>query len=93
MSERIPNNSGSLIKARRKALGWSRRELSQRAAIDPRVVQLLELDQWHEGEESGRVQAVLMRAEGGETDVQLPPIEVPESAKVHALGGGPVAEA
>ncbi len=93
MSEHTPSESGSLIRARRKALGWSRRELAQRAAIDPRVVQLLELDQWHEGEASGRVQAVLMRAESGEADVQLPPIEVPESAKIHALGGGPVAEA
>jgi transcriptional regulator with XRE-family HTH domain len=93
MSDQAPPDDGATLKARRKALGWARRELADRAGIDPRVIQLLELDQWHEGEASGRVQAVLMRAESGETDVRLPPIEVPEDAHLHTLGGGPVAEA
>jgi len=93
MSDSTPNADGASIKARRKALGWNRRELADRAGIDPRVVQLLELDQWHEGEASGRVRAVLMRAEAGETDVRLPPIEVPDNATMHTMGGGPVAEA
>ena len=84
---------GTLLKARRKGLGWSRRELADRAGIDPRVVQLLELDQWHEGEASGRVRAVLMRAESGELDVRLPPLEIPDDATMHTMGGGPVAEA
>lgn len=86
--------AGATIRARRKALGWSRRELASRAAIDSRVVQLLELDQWHSGEASGRVAAVLMRAESGETDVQLPPIEVSDSAVIRGMGGGgPTGEA
>ena len=84
--------NGATIRARRKALGWSRRELAQRAGIDPRVVQLLELDEWTEGDAIGRVRAVLMRAEAGELDVILPPAELPADAPV--LGaGGPVGEA
>ena len=86
------SKSGAAVRARRKALGWSRRELAHRAGIDPRVVQLLELDQWSEGDAIGRVSAVLLRAESGEADVMLPPVEVPEDAHV-AGTGGPVAEA
>ena len=87
-----PSPEGPLLRARRKALGWSRRELARRAAIDPRVVQLLELDQWSEGDALGRVRAVLIRAESGETDVELPPLEIPADATIHGAGG-PVAEA
>jgi transcriptional regulator with XRE-family HTH domain len=84
MSEREsgPVAEGEVIKARRKALGWRRAELAQRAAIDARLVQLIELGQWTEGEAIGRVKAVLIRAEGGESDVQLDPIQVPDNATV-----------
>jgi len=84
--------NGATLRTRRKALGWSRRELAQRAGIDPRVVQLLELDEWTEGDAIGRVRAVLMRAEAGELDVHLPPAELPANAPVLG-GGGPVGEA
>lgn len=70
------------IKDRRKALGWSRRELADRAGIDPRVVQLLELGQWSEEESVGRVDEVLTRAEAGEHDVHLRRVEVDEGATV-----------
>jgi len=87
-----PTPDGPSIRARRKALGWTRRELARRAGIDPRVIQLIELDQWSEGDATGRVRAVLMRAEAGDTDVVLPPVEVPEGAAIQGAGG-PVAEA
>lgn len=84
MSEREtgPVADGEVIKARRKALGWRRAELARRAAIDARLVQLIELGQWTEGEAIGRVKAVLIRAEGGEADVQLDPIQMPDNATV-----------
>ena len=73
-------SAGETIKARRKALGWRRGELARRAAIDPRLVQLIELGQWSEGDAIGRVKAVLLRAEAGDTAVQLEPLEIPEDA-------------
>ncbi|MCB9766402.1 MAG: helix-turn-helix transcriptional regulator [Alphaproteobacteria bacterium] len=66
------------IKARRKALGWSRRELADRAALDPRIIQLVELGQWNEFEALGRIEAVLRMAEDGEADPRLAPPKVPE---------------
>ncbi len=91
MSEDSPSD-GFVIRTRRKAIGWSRRELAHRAGIDPRVVQLIELDEWTDGDAVGRVRAVLMRAESGERDVMLPPPEIPEGATIAGVGG-PVGEA
>lgn len=68
------------IKARRKALGWSRRELAQRAGIDPHVLQQLELGTWSEGEARMRAEVTLERAEAGEEDVQLERLQVPADA-------------
>lgn len=68
------------IKERRKALGWSRQELAQRACIDRYIVQQLEMGGWSEGEARMRVEVALDRAEGGESDVQLDPILVPSDA-------------
>ena len=87
-----PTSEGFLVRTRRKAIGWSRRELAHRAGIDPRVVQLVELDEWTDGDAVGRIRAVLMRAESGERDVMLPPTELPEGASVAGVGG-PVGEA
>ncbi len=78
------------LKDRRKALGWSRAELARRAALDVHVVQLIELGQWSEGEAIGRVRAVLLRAEGGEADVQLDAVQVPEGSPTLTPGGGAV---
>ena len=65
------------VKSRRKALGWSRGELAERAGVDRAVMQLIELRQWDEAESHGRVAEVLWRAEHGEADVRLPPPEAP----------------
>ena len=70
------------IKARRKALGWDRRELARRAGLDPQVVQLLEMGQWSEAEAIGRVEEVLRRAETGEEAVILVQLEVEGDAMV-----------
>ena len=63
------------FKARRKAIGWTRKELAARAGLDPRVVQLVELEQWTEFEALGRLDAVMKRKEGGEEDPWLKPPE------------------
>lgn len=68
---------GADVKRRRRTLGWTRADLSTRAALDPRIVQLIELGEWTEGDALGRVRATLLRAENGDLDVQLPPIEAP----------------
>jgi transcriptional regulator with XRE-family HTH domain len=51
------------LKHRRKALGWSRRELAQRSETDPRVLQLLELGLSHDDEAAERVLNTLKQAE------------------------------
>ena len=61
-------------KARRKALGWNRAELAQRAALDKHVVQLIEMGQWSEEDALGRVRYVLESAENGDLQVQLEPV-------------------
>ncbi len=70
------------VKARRKALGWNRQTLSDRASLDKRVVQLIELGQWSEDGALGRIAYVLTAAENGDVDVQLPPVEAEEDAFV-----------
>ena len=72
---------GKALAARRKALGWGRGDVAGRAALDPRIVQLIELGLWSEGEALGRVRAVLLRAESGDLAVQLPPVEIPRPAE------------
>ena len=73
------------IKERRKALGWSREDLAQRAGIDRHVVQQLELGSWSEGEARMRVEVVLERAEGGEHDVRLDSLKAPPGAPTPGL--------
>lgn len=68
------------VKERRKALGWSRATLAQRAQVDRSALQLIELGQWSDDDAIARVAEVLVRAEGGELDVQLPPPEQPDDA-------------
>ncbi|MCB9795034.1 MAG: helix-turn-helix transcriptional regulator [Alphaproteobacteria bacterium] len=70
------------IKARRKALGWSRGELAERAGLDKGVVQLVELGQWEEFEALGRLDTVLRMGEAGEEDPRLAPPEVPEGSGI-----------
>jgi len=68
------------IKDRRKALGWNRATLAQRAQVDRAAMQLIELGQWSEEDALARVEEVLTRAEAGETDVQLDPPQPPAEA-------------
>jgi ribosome-binding protein aMBF1 (putative translation factor) len=71
------------IKDRRKAQGWSRAQLAERAALDPRVIQLIELGQWTEPESLGRCDAVLGMAERGEADPHLKPPAPREDQQIH----------
>jgi len=67
------------VRSRRKALGWTRAELAHRAGIDPRIVQLAELNQWEEPTALARIEIALAAAERGEDGV-LPPVQVPGGA-------------
>ncbi len=67
------------IRERRRAAGMSRRELADRAGIDPNVLQQIELGTWEEGEARIRAEVVLERTEAGETDVRLSPVKRPEA--------------
>jgi transcriptional regulator with XRE-family HTH domain len=73
----VPND----IKPRRKAQTWTRAELADRAGLDPRVVQLVELDQWSEFEALGRLDTVLRMAESGEEDPRLKPPAKPSATE------------
>lgn len=75
-----PTDPRALVKDRRKALGWSRAELADRAGIDPRLVQLVELGQWSEEGALARLAEVLRRAEAGEVDVRLRRVQAEEGA-------------
>ena len=70
------------IKGRRKALGWDRRELAERAGLDPHVVQLAELEQWAEPDALGRLEYVLKCAEDGDLDVRLGKVSAPEGQQI-----------
>lgn len=51
------------IKARRKALGWARADLARAADVDPRTLQLIELDQSLDDESMARCRKALDFAE------------------------------
>lgn len=63
--------SGADVKAQRKALGWNRAELADRAGVDRAALALIERDQWSEDDAWARVVEVLWRAAHGEPDVRL----------------------
>lgn len=70
------------VKDRRKALGWARAELADRAGVDRSAMQLVELGQWTESDALRRVEEVLSRAEAGEADVRLErPVAPPPGAQ------------
>jgi transcriptional regulator with XRE-family HTH domain len=70
--------SGAEVKARRKALGWNRAELADRAGVDRAALALVERDAWSEEDALRRVAEVLWRAEHGEPDVRLAHPEAPK---------------
>jgi len=63
--------TGPEVKARRKALGWNRAELADRAGVDRSALALIERDAWSEDDALRRVAEVLWRAEHDEPDVRL----------------------
>lgn len=63
------------VKERRKALGWSRAQLAERAGLNSALVALIERGQWEEEDAWTRVHYVLGEAEGGNVDVRLDPPE------------------
>ena len=56
------------VKERRKALGWSRAHLGQKAYVDRRVIQLIEMEQSHDTEAMERIEAILSAAESAQAD-------------------------
>ncbi len=63
--------TGPEVKMRRKALGWNRAELADRAGVDRSALALIERDAWSEDDALRRVAEVLWRAEHGELEVRL----------------------
>ena len=66
------------VKARRKALGWSRAELAERAGVDRAALALIERSMWSEEDSLTRVAHVLARAEAGDLTVKLAPPSMPD---------------
>jgi transcriptional regulator with XRE-family HTH domain len=65
------------VKERRKALGWDRQELADRAGLLKSVVAMVERGAWSESDALERVATVIGRAEAGEPDPRLPPVQAP----------------
>ena len=80
------------IKTRRKALGWSRATLAEKAALDKRIIQLIELGEWTEDDAQARVDYVLKSAEHGDADIQLDPVRAPDAPATEADGGASPSE-
>lgn len=75
----LPRTGATMdVKERRKALGWDRQELADRAALLKTVVAMIERGEWSESDALERVEAVLGRAEAGDADPRLPPVQAPE---------------
>ena len=78
------------IKTRRKALGWSRATLAEKAALDKRIIQLIELGEWTEDEETKLRARFLL--EHGDADIQLDPVRAPDAPAAGADGEGSPSE-
>ena len=65
------------VKARRKALGWSRADLATRTGLNSALIALIERDMWSEEDAWTRVHFVLGEAEKGNLDVRLEPPKDP----------------
>lgn len=66
------------VKTRRKALGWDRGELAERAGVDKAALALIERGMWSEEDALTRVAHVLGEAERGNFDVKLAPPSMPD---------------
>lgn len=63
-------------KERRKALGWSRAEVAERAGVNSAALALVERGIWDEVEITERLETVYEAAEAGDFSVRLPPPQV-----------------
>ena len=66
------------IKERRKAQGWSRQDLAERAGLNSALVAMMERGQWEDSDAWTRVAHVLSKAEAGDLTVRLAPPERPK---------------
>ena len=67
------------VKERRKALGWDRATLADRAGVDKAALALIERGMWSEADALTRVAHVLLQAEEGNLDVRLERPQMPEA--------------
>jgi len=67
------------VKERRKALGWDRATLADRAGVDKAALALIERGMWSEADALTRVAHVLLQAEAGNLDVRLERPQMPEA--------------
>jgi transcriptional regulator with XRE-family HTH domain len=72
------------LKARRKALGWSRADLAARTGLNSAAIALIEREAWTEEDAITRVHFVLSEAEAGRTEVRLDP---PKPGEDDLVGG------
>lgn len=61
------------VKERRKALGWLRRELADRAGVNSAALALVERGEWNDEDLLSRLDRVLTAAENGDFDLRLEP--------------------
>ena len=67
------------VKERRKALGWDRATLADRAGVDKAALALIERGMWSEADALTRVAHVLLQAEAGNLEVRLERPQMPEA--------------
>ena len=61
------------IKTRRKALGWLRRDLAERAGVNSAALALVERGEWNDEDMLDRLNRVLTAAEAGDFELRIPP--------------------
>jgi len=75
----------STVKARRKALGWSRADLADRSGINTPTLGLIERGLWDESDSLTRVAYILDQAEAGNLDARLAAPTKEETGSVPGL--------
>jgi len=66
------------VKERRKAIGWTRKDLAHRTGVNSAAIAMIERGEWSEEDALTRVAFILAKADEGELDVVLPPPEQPK---------------
>ncbi|TNE92437.1 MAG: XRE family transcriptional regulator [Deltaproteobacteria bacterium] len=67
------------IKERRKAIGWNRRELADRAGVNSAALALVERGEWNDEDLLSRLDRVLTAAEAGDFSLRIPPHQAPST--------------